>query len=475
MQIQNIGKSSVDLTGLLTATNTNSKTSNSLNSISFDKVLLRSGDSRNVAEQVVPISDSRKKVESSVNATKEYHATKKELPKKTSGNDNKTADPKATAKEPVTNETNNKAESTSKSESNSIAENTSKSESISKSVEEIKETIMETLSISEEELTELMSILNLSMIDLLNPDHLKELVLASAGAEDVTALLTEEGLNQSLNQLLQVLDQTLAQQGLTLEDVEILKKSENEFMSMLEGQTEMTPSTEENLTVMGQTKEISQVVDENNEDSAVKFNFEAIKQTQEGSKEESTSNQSDSQTQGKELTPAEQFLNQLTQTVTTRTEFSNELQNVQEIRTITNQIVEEIKVVIKPSQTSMDMMLNPEHLGKVALNISSKDGVLTASFITQTQVAKEAIESQIQVLKENLEAQGLKVEAIEVTVSNFGFDHSGQMEGQNNKNEQGKAKSSRPLRLDGLDELGTEEEIDNASDAWSDSSFDTSA
>lgn len=105
----------------------------------------------------------------------------------------------------------------------------------------------------------------------------------------------------------------------------------------------------------------------------------------------------------------------------------------------------------------------------------ASDLILTASFITQTQAAKEAIESQIQVLKENLEAQGLKVEAVEVTVSNFGFDQSGQMEGQNSKNEQGKEKSSRPLRMDGLEEDGAEEESDNAADAWSDSSFDTSA
>ncbi len=123
----------------------------------------------------------------------------------------------------------------------------------------------------------------------------------------------------------------------------------------------------------------------------------------------------------------------------------------------------------------MDMMLNPEHLGRVQLNISSKEGVLTASFITQNQVAKEAIESQMQVLKENLEAQGLKVEEIEVTIANFSFQQSSQMDGENKNSEQGKAKSNKTLRLDSLEDIPVEEEENENLNVLSGSNFDTSA
>ena len=109
------------------------------------------------------------------------------------------------------------------------------------------------------------------------------------------------------------------------------------------------------------------------------------------------------------------------------------------------------------------------------LNISSKEGILTASFITQTQVAKEAIESQIQVLKENLEAQGLKVEEIEVTVANFSFNQSSQMDGQNSNSEQGKAKTNKILQVDALEDITIEEEEKENLDVLTGSNFDTSA
>jgi flagellar hook-length control protein FliK len=135
-------------------------------------------------------------------------------------------------------------------------------------------------------------------------------------------------------------------------------------------------------------------------------------------------------------------------TNTSQAQFSQQVQHLSEIREIANQVLEQIKLVIKPSQTSMEFMLNPEHLGKVALNITSKEGLITATFTTQNQVAKEALESQLQIFKENLNNQGLKVDAIEVNVSNFNFEGSTQMD-QSNGNQQEAAKGKKTtLRMD---------------------------
>jgi len=41
----------------------------------------------------------------------------------------------------------------------------------------------------------------------------------------------------------------------------------------------------------------------------------------------------------------------------------------------------------------------------------------------ENQVAKEALESQMITLKETFAEQGLKVDAVEVTVSDFGLEH----------------------------------------------------
>jgi flagellar hook-length control protein FliK len=72
------------------------------------------------------------------------------------------------------------------------------------------------------------------------------------------------------------------------------------------------------------------------------------------------------------------------------------------MKEIVNQIVDKIKVVIKPEATSMEIQLNPENLGKVNLSVISKNGQLTAHFTTESQAAKEALESQMQTLKETL-------------------------------------------------------------------------
>jgi len=83
------------------------------------------------------------------------------------------------------------------------------------------------------------------------------------------------------------------------------------------------------------------------------------------------------------------------------------------------------------------LQLNPEHLGKVNLSLQSKDGAMTAQFVVQNELTKEAIESQIFTLKETLEHQGIKVETIEVTVANYGFDqnsHTGANKEQTKQN-----------------------------------------
>ena len=51
----------------------------------------------------------------------------------------------------------------------------------------------------------------------------------------------------------------------------------------------------------------------------------------------------------------------------------------------------------------------------------------------ENQAAKEALESQMIILKENFQQQGLKVDAVEVTVSEFGLD---QREQQNEQQSQ---------------------------------------
>ncbi|HCL03349.1 MAG TPA: hypothetical protein DHW61_13245 [Lachnoclostridium phytofermentans] len=467
MQMQSVMLGGVDTANLLSSIAMESKTTNSPKTMSFDKMLQGSTEVKPKSEPVNTLKQDKMK-DSSTKVSKDNA--------KIVSKDNTTVANRETAKIPVANE-NSISDTDSVSSQTEKHDLTSQTDSITKAVEEVKETILKTLSITEEELTEFMSILGISMLDLLNPESLKQLTLVSAGTDDITILLTDENLNQSLNQLLESLDQIMEQCGIKQEDVLTLQNMEKEFASLM-NQSEDDMDSEEPVEGVGNNNIKVQEQREDadtKEEASVNFEFTAVKQSEDGSTKQSTDSHKKDQTPDNQITQGEQFLNQLTQTVTTRTDFSDELTTIRELRDITNQIVEQIKVVIKPSQTSMDMMLNPEHLGRVQLNISSKEGVLTASFITQNQIAKEAIESQMQVLKENLEAQGLKVEEIEVTIANFSFQQSSQMDGENKNSEQGKAKSNKTLRLDSLEDIPVEEEENENLNVLSGSNFDTSA
>ena len=91
------------------------------------------------------------------------------------------------------------------------------------------------------------------------------------------------------------------------------------------------------------------------------------------------------------------------------------------MREIVNQIIDKIKVNINKDSTTMKLNLNPEHLGKVELAVTSKAGVMTAEFVVENKTAKEAIEKGLPALIEKFEEQGLKVEAVEVNISDYDF------------------------------------------------------
>ncbi len=120
--------------------------------------------------------------------------------------------------------------------------------------------------------------------------------------------------------------------------------------------------------------------------------------------------------------------------------------NMQTMINIVNQVVEQIKVTMGKEMTNMQLQLNPESLGKVLVSVTSNHGVMTANFTVQSEEAKEALQSQMFALREALESRSLKVDAVEVEVSDFTFSQSSQADSQNQKEfEKG---SGRRFRFD---------------------------
>ena len=83
-----------------------------------------------------------------------------------------------------------------------------------------------------------------------------------------------------------------------------------------------------------------------------------------------------------------------------------------------------MKIQIKPGVSSIEMQLHPESLGTVHVQVISKGGAVTAHFVTQNETVKAALESQMVQLKESFSEQGVKIEAVEVTVQTHQFERN---------------------------------------------------
>ncbi|MGN0376022.1 MAG: flagellar hook-length control protein FliK, partial [Suilimivivens sp.] len=128
---------------------------------------------------------------------------------------------------------------------------------------------------------------------------------------------------------------------------------------------------------------------------------------------------------------------------------------------IMDQILDYMKIQLKPEMEQLEMQLHPESLGTLHVQLTSKGGEVTAQFQVQNESVKAAIESQISILKDTLREQGVKVEAVEVTVESHAFESNlwqGQEREEGNAY-QGSRKSPRRINLNVLEE-GFEEEAD---------------
>ena len=116
---------------------------------------------------------------------------------------------------------------------------------------------------------------------------------------------------------------------------------------------------------------------------------------------------------------------------------------------IVEQVVRQVRVRMMPESTNMELQLHPASLGRVNVQVNAAAGETTARLIVENQAAKEALESGMIRLQEIFEERGLKVNAVEVTIGSFdmGLDQqntAGTDEGnKGNGNRRGSGNSSQ--------------------------------
>ncbi len=129
---------------------------------------------------------------------------------------------------------------------------------------------------------------------------------------------------------------------------------------------------------------------------------------------------------------------------------------------IYEQVIESLKLNLTKDVTEMEINLHPASLGNVRIQVAAKDGMITANFTTQNEQVKAAIETQIVQLKESMNEQGIKVEAIEVNVAAHAFEENLSKEGERSNGSE--AETKRKRRSINLNEIDENDDIDIVED-----------
>ncbi len=318
-------------------------------------------------------------------------------------------------------------------------------EAVSALLVQVKQVICETLGITEEQLTTSMEELGMQDADLLERENLQQIFLNLNQAEP-TEFLTNEALFQDFAELVQVVEQTVEASNVALEDVQTVLETLTEATDGVAEDAEAFEVQPEDVKEQAVEEDEAEELQTDNPEAKVSETHSEVK-TETGNTGED-GHKAEAKKEGNVTTISDEtdanvknvFIDALASHGVNETGEAG-LAAAAQVREIANQIMEHIKITIRPEQTNMELQLNPEHLGRVNLTITEKEGMMTAQFTTQTEVAKEAIESQMSVLRESLQNQGIKVEAIEVTVSEFGFERDRQSE-QNGNGEPEKRRKS---------------------------------
>lgn len=279
--------------------------------------------------------------------------------------------------------------------------------------------ITDTFSISEEELQGIMDDLGMTKMDLTDPASLNELLMNISGAQDSFALLTDENLYGNVKGIMNLQNELVGQAQ------EDLKLTYGEWQQTVAGIAQETV-TEPVITVKTDVDDAANMAagsqtgltqePEILENQAAQ-NAQEEKAGDFGEKQEQAANGEHGNLLLQNLKEGN-FLTQLQQTAQTEEAEQTDTQYIM------RQIMDYMKVSVKPDSSDLEMQLHPQSLGTLHIQMAAKNGVVTANFITENETVKAALESQMVQLKENFTEQGIKVEAIEVTVQTHQFEQN---------------------------------------------------
>ena len=340
-------------------------------------------------------------------------------------------------------------------------------EAAADAVKTITDTIKDELGVSDEDIISAMQTLGMTMSDLLNPDSLTQLVTELTTEIDTPVeLLTNENLYSSLQTIIQTADDVTSQ---LTDDYQMSSDDLKAIIDEMQPKETGIKETDAASLQFGKLNteadgSVSKVMVSGTDKSGVltgdtKVTVSEAPVTSTVSEEE-TSDTSSEQSQEKgnffgsensEKSAFDQIVSGISRNLDNAvSNFSNVSETVMsdsvDIQSVIDQISEHMKAEIKPDMTTLEMQLHPQSLGNVSVTVSAaKDGNVVAQFTAANDTVKNAIETQIGVLQQRFEQQGIKIDAIEVTVESHEFEQNlSQNSGSRQEEQAAENASSKP-------------------------------
>lgn len=353
------------------------------------------------------------------------------------------------------------ADTSSISDVNSKADNKDVTDTVKEVCEDIKDAIKEEFDVSDEDIKVAMELLGLTALDLLSTAKVAELIEQLTGTDALT-LITNEDMMQSFNNIINVVDEANADiagmLGVKTEEVGIVLE-QNNIVPVVNSEDTAKQDNVKESDAKNADDNINQTVD--NQESLSEVLAKKIT-TESDSK--AKNNMSESNEANNKVTYADVADNMISNITDTFADIITEGISTVKEADIVNQVIDSVKLMASRELTSMEVMLNPEHLGSVHITVTARNGIVSAQITAQNEQVKTALENQMVTLREQFESQGLKVDAVEITVMAHSFE-AGQNFGQSeSERKQGESKVHRKLDLSSFDDE-LEEDLESTAPA----------
>lgn len=364
---------------------------------------------------------------------------------------------------------------------------------------DVKDAIKDELDVTDEQIEKAMEDLGLQFLDLTDQSNLAALVTKLSGSEDSASLLVSDAFPQivlKVNDLAGGLQEDL---GISMEDLQQMAElvtTDVEEAGTTDNLHEPAKATEGTEETMQKTEDVKDTVVAEEATEQVEIpTEETIEPTKTdetdelvtaGSKDVTTEKQTDQGQEDATDQDTDAFLKQQTKTEihptqdltpmqaeSPITEFASHMEPTVELPTgesvsvqsIIDQIVEASRTTMDGDKTTVEMLLHPEGLGKVLMEVTEENGQVKAHIYTQNEQVKEALENQMFQLKEQMNQSQTKVQSVEISVGTHEFERNLEA-GQQNQEQGQEGQNQRPKRmrnlnmndLDDLQGLMTQEE-----------------